>query len=229
MTACLLNKALGAQRVHCLFVNNGLLRKGEFEEVLDMYQDLGLNVKGVNEGEFFLSQLRGVTDPESKRKIIGHAFIEVFEKQMQACQWLAQGTLYPDVIESLSLKGPAVTIKSHHNVGGLPEKLNLKLVEPLRDLFKDEVRELGRRLKIPKDVLGRHPFPGPGLAVRCPGVVTEKKLNLLREVDFVFIDELKRQNLYSHIWQAFALLLPVSAVGVQGTVAPMNQLWLSEL
>ena len=216
MTACLLNKALGVKRVHCLFVNNGLLRKGEFEEVLEMYQALDLNVKGVNEEEFFLGQLKDVTDPESKRKIIGHAFIEVFEKQMQDCQWLAQGTLYPDVIESLSLKGPAVTIKSHHNVGGLPEKLNLKLVEPLRYLFKDEVRELGRRLKIPKDVLGRHPFPGPGLAVRCPGVVTEKKLSLLREVDFVFIDELKRQNLYNHIWQAFALLLPVSTVGVQG-------------
>ena len=216
VTACLLNKALGVKRVHCLFVNNGLLRKGEFEEVLEMYQALDLNVKGVNEEEFFLSQLKDVTDPESKRKIIGHAFIEVFEKQMQDCQWLAQGTLYPDVIESLSLKGPAVTIKSHHNVGGLPEKLNLKLVEPLRYLFKDEVRELGRRLKIPKDVLGRHPFPGPGLAVRCPGVVTEKKLSLLREVDFVFIDELKRQNLYNHIWQAFALLLPVSTVGVQG-------------
>ena len=216
VTACLLKEALSAERVHCLFVDNGLLRKGEFKEVLEIYQKLGLNVKGIDESALFLNRLKDVTDPEKKRKIIGHAFIEVFEKQMAGCRWLAQGTLYPDVIESLSLKGPAVTIKSHHNVGGLPEKLNLKLVEPLRNLFKDEVRQLGRRLNIPKEVLGRHPFPGPGLAVRCPGAVTKEKLNLLRQVDFIFIDELKKQNLYNSIWQAFALLLPVSAVGVQG-------------
>lgn len=216
VAASLLNRALGTDSVHSLFVNTGLLRKGEFQEVLKMYENLGLQVKGIDESRLFLSRLKGVEDPEKKRKIIGHAFIEIFEREMKGCKWLAQGTLYPDVIESLSLKGPAVTIKSHHNVGGLPEKLNLKLVEPLRDLFKDEVRELGCRLKIPEEVLGRHPFPGPGLAVRCPGAVTETKLALLREVDFIFMDELKRQNLYSQIWQAFALLLPVSTVGVQG-------------
>lgn len=216
VTAFLLQKALGRERVVSLFVNNGLLRKGEFKEVLKMYQDLGLKVKGLDESALFLSRLKGLSDPEKKRKAIGHAFIEVFEKEMKGCQWLAQGTLYPDVIESLSFKGPAATIKSHHNVGGLPKKLKLKLVEPLRELFKDEVRQLGRSMGIPNKVLNRHPFPGPGLAVRCPGAVTSKKLDLLRAADFIFIDELKRNNLYNRIWQAFSVLLPVNTVGVQG-------------
>ncbi|MCB0394224.1 MAG: glutamine-hydrolyzing GMP synthase [Bdellovibrionales bacterium] len=215
----LLTKTLGADRVHCVFVNNGLLRKNEFDEVLGIYKTLGLNVLGVDAEKEFLSALKGVTDPEIKRKTIGRLFIEVFEKtksQLPPLKWLAQGTLYPDVIESVNLRGSSVTIKSHHNVGGLPEKMNLKLVEPLRELFKDEVREVGEQLGIPKDILWRHPFPGPGLAVRVLGEITKERLDILREVDAVFIAALREFGLYDQIWQAFSVLLPVQSVGVQG-------------
>jgi GMP synthase (glutamine-hydrolysing) len=215
----LLTRILGAERVFCVFVDNGLLRKNEFEEVLALYKELGLNVKGVDAKREFLSELAGVDDPEQKRKIIGRVFMEVFEKSVQdlpEVKWLAQGTLYPDVIESVNLRGSSVTIKSHHNVGGLPEKMNLKLVEPLRELFKDEVRQVGEKLGIPHKQLWRHPFPGPGLAVRVPGAVDEASLRILQEVDDVFISELRAQNLYDEIWQAFCVLLPVRTVGVQG-------------
>ena len=216
----LLTKFLGADRVHCVFVDNGLLRHQEFESVLKSYRDLGLNVEGIDARKKFLGELAGVEDPEKKRKIIGRCFIEVFEnfidKQPHKISWLAQGTLYPDVIESISPRGESVTIKSHHNVGGLPERMKLKLVEPLRELFKDEVREIGRKLGLPETVLGRHPFPGPGLAIRVLGAVDEESLAVLRKCDDIYISELKSQNLYHNIWQAFCVLLPVRSVGVQG-------------
>ncbi len=219
VVAQLLTKALGKERVICLFVDNGLLRKNEYEEVLEKYKELDLNVKGVNAKGHFLKALEGERDPEAKRKIIGRSFIEVFEdsiKNMKDIKYLAQGTLYPDVIESVSPRGASVTIKSHHNVGGLPEKMNLKLIEPLRELFKDEVRQLGKELGIDDSFLQRHPFPGPGLAVRIIGSINEKKLEILRNCDHIFISELRKQNLYNKIWQAFSVLLPVKTVGVQG-------------
>lgn len=216
----LLSKILGLQRVECVFVNNGLLRKNEFQDVLEIYKKLNLNVTALQCESNFLERLKDVEDPEKKRKIIGNLFIEVFEHFLHQgskdIQWLAQGTLYPDVIESVSPRGTSVTIKTHHNVGGLPEKMKLKLVEPLRELFKDEVREIGRELGIPRDILERHPFPGPGLAVRVLGCVTKENLNILRDCDFIFIDELKKAGLYSKIWQAFCVLLPIRSVGVQG-------------
>ncbi|MCB0342407.1 MAG: glutamine-hydrolyzing GMP synthase [Pseudobdellovibrionaceae bacterium] len=215
----LLTKALGADRVHCVFVNNGLLRKNEFNEVLDQYNLLGLNVDGVDAESTFLDNLAGVEDPEQKRKIIGHTFIDIFKdeiKKIGDIKWLAQGTLYPDVIESVSLRGQSVTIKSHHNVGGLPKDLDLKLVEPLRELFKDEVRALGEELGIPHSFLWRHPFPGPGLAIRILSEVNKESLETLRECDAIYVNALKESGLYDKIWQAFCVLLPVKAVGVQG-------------
>ncbi len=216
----LLTTALGAGRVHCVFVNNGLLRKNEFGEVKEIYKRLGLNLIAVDAEEKFLEELKGIADPEKKRKTIGRLFIEVFEAETkkipQNIKWLAQGTLYPDVIESVSLRGSSVTIKSHHNVGGLPDKMNMKLVEPLRELFKDEVRRIGEGLNIPRDILWRHPFPGPGLSVRVLGEITKPDLEILRDVDAVFIRELKSHNLYDKIWQAFSVLLPIESVGVQG-------------
>lgn len=212
----LLNKAIG-DSLTCIFVDTGLLRKNEFEDVLKDYQGLGLNVIGVDASDKFFSDLKGVTNPESKRKIIGRDFIEVFEKEarkIQGAHWLAQGTIYPDCIESLSITG--TTIKSHHNVGGLPEKLNLKLCEPLRLLFKDEVRAVGRALHIPERLINRHPFPGPGLAVRILGEVTPDKVRILQEADDIFINGLKEWNLYNSVWQAGVILLPVNSVGVMG-------------
>ncbi|WP_415063695.1 glutamine-hydrolyzing GMP synthase [Bdellovibrio sp.] len=219
VVATLLTKALGAERVHCVFVDNGLLRKNEFETVLESYRKIGLNVRGVDASEEFLSALAGKSDPEEKRKIIGRVFIEVFDKSYDhklPIKWLAQGTLYPDVIESVSSVGGSVTIKSHHNVGGLPEKMKLGLVEPVRELFKDEVRALGAELGLPHEMLWRHPFPGPGLAIRVLGEITKEKLRILKECDEVFISELRRRGLYEKIWQAFCVLLPVKTVGVQG-------------
>jgi GMP synthase (glutamine-hydrolysing) len=202
------------------FVNNGLLRKNEAEKVTQNFQKgLGYNFIYIDAEDEFLSALKDVVDPEKKRKVIGNKFIEVFErkaKELKDIQFLAQGTLYPDVIESAKKKGPAVTIKTHHNVGGLPEKMNLKLIEPLKELFKDEVREIGIELGLPEDLIYRHPFPGPGLAVRILGEITKEKLNILREADFIFIEELRNFNLYRKIWQAFAVLLPVKTVGVMG-------------
>ncbi len=219
VVATLIHKAIGDQ-LECVFVDNGLLRKGEFEEVLELYiQDLELPVRGVDASELFLSRLHGVSDPEKKRKIIGVTFIDVFEKEIgnqSEFKYLAQGTLYPDVIESVSFKGPSATIKSHHNVGGLPEKMKLKLIEPVRELFKDEVREVGKALGIPEHFIGRHPFPGPGLGIRVIGDLNKDRLDLLREADKIFIDELKIQGLYNSVWQALAVLLPVQSVGVMG-------------
>lgn len=219
VAATLLTRALGAERVHCIFVNNGLLRKNEYENVKILYANIGLNVVGVDAAHEFISELRGIKDPEAKRKIIGRVFIEVFQKaceQVEGANWLGQGTLYPDVIESISPNGSSVTIKSHHNVGGLPEKMHLKLLEPLRELFKDEVRAIGRELGLSEAVLGRHPFPGPGLAVRILGEITEESLNVLRECDYIFIKCLHEFGIYDQIWQAFCVLLPIYTVGVQG-------------
>lgn len=219
VVATLLTQTLGAERVHCVFVNNGLLRKNEFESVLENYKRIGLNVRGVDASADFLSELHGKSDPEEKRKIIGRVFIETFDKSYDhkfPIRWLAQGTLYPDVIESVSSIGGSVTIKSHHNVGGLPEKMKLGLVEPVRELFKDEVRALGHELGLPHDMLWRHPFPGPGLAIRVIGEITAEKLQILKEADDVYISELRRRGLYEKIWQAFCVLLPVKTVGVQG-------------
>jgi len=216
--AMLVNKAVGEQ-LNCIFVDNGLLRKDEAKEVISAFKDFDLNLVCVDASQGFLNELKGVTDPEEKRKISGKAFIEVFEEEarkIRDVEFLAQGTLYPDVIESTSFKGPSATIKSHHNVGGLPEEMNLKLIEPLRELFKDEVREIGRKLNLPENIIGRHPFPGPGLAVRILGEVTKERLSLLREADDVFIRELKKSNLYDEIWQAFCVLLPIQSVGVMG-------------
>mgnify|MGYP001446541152 CR=1 FL=1 len=224
VVATLLTRTMGKDKVHCVFVNNGLLRKNEFEEVMKNYEDLGLNVRGVDASEKFLHELKNVSDPEKKRKIIGKQFIEVFKDSIWKIEkeekikihYLAQGTLYPDVIESVSIHGSSVTIKSHHNVGGLPEDLNLKLVEPLRLLFKDEVRALGETLGIPGRLLWRHPFPGPGLAIRIIGPITEEDIKILQEADYIFRDELVKHDIYDDIWQAFAVLLPVRTVGVQG-------------
>jgi GMP synthase (glutamine-hydrolysing) len=214
----LLHNAIGTN-LHCIFVNNGLLRKNEFQKVLDSYQHMHLNVKGVDASELFLDALDGVSDPEKKRKIIGKIFIDVFEaeaRKIKGIHWLAQGTIYPDVIESISVKGPSATIKSHHNVGGLPKHLNLKIVEPLKSLFKDEVRKVGRTLGIDSDLISRHPFPGPGLAVRILGEITREQVKLLQEVDDIFISGLRNNGLYDTVWQAFSVLLPVRSVGVMG-------------
>ena len=219
VTATLIHQAIGDQ-LTCVFVDNGLLRKGEFENVLQLYKEvLHLPVKGVDASTMFLDRLTGVSDPEKKRKIIGNTFIDVFENEITAeynFKWLAQGTLYPDVIESVSFKGPSATIKSHHNVGGLPEKMNLKLLEPMRELFKDEVREVGTALGIPANFINRHPFPGPGLGIRVLGALSKEKLDLLREADAIFIDELNSTGLYNSVWQALVVLLPVQSVGVMG-------------
>ncbi len=220
VAAVLIHEAIGDQ-LTCVFVDHGLLRKGEAEQVVTMFRDhYNMPLIHADESELFLTALEGVTDPEVKRKTIGRLFIEVFEKHAKSvggATFLAQGTLYPDVIESVSFSGgPSVTIKSHHNVGGLPEKMGMKLVEPLRELFKDEVRALGRELGLPDSFIGRHPFPGPGLAIRCPGEITRDKLEILRNADAVFIDQIRRHGLYDAIWQAFVALLPVRTVGVMG-------------
>ncbi|MBR9919496.1 MAG: glutamine-hydrolyzing GMP synthase [Bacteroidetes bacterium] len=218
VAAELLHHAIG-DRLICFFVDNGLLRKHEFEEVLESYKQMGLNVVGVDAKKEFYSALEGLTDPEGKRKAIGRVFIEVFEreaKKLSHIEWLGQGTIYPDVIESVSVHGPSVTIKSHHNVGGLPEKLDLKIVEPLRMLFKDEVRRVGKELNIPTDILGRHPFPGPGLGIRILGDITPEKVALLQEADYIYINNLRKFGLYDEIWQAGTILLPVQSVGVMG-------------
>ena len=220
VTAALLHEAIGDQ-LTCVFVDHGLLRKDEAEDVVAMFRDnMNLKVIYADEKDLFLGQLEGQSDPETKRKIIGSLFIDVFQKyanQIEGAEFLAQGTLYPDVIESVSFSGgPSVTIKSHHNVGGLPEKMGLKLVEPLRELFKDEVRALGRELGLPASFIGRHPFPGPGLAIRCPGEITRQKLDILREADAVYIDQIRKHGLYDDIWQAFVAILPVRTVGVMG-------------
>ncbi len=219
VAAMLLHEAIGSQ-LYCIFVDNGLLRKNEFEAVLDQYKHLGLNIKGVNSKDRFLTALAGISDPETKRKAIGKAFIEVFDDEaheVKDVKWLAQGTIYPDVIESVSATGgPSATIKSHHNVGGLPDFMKLKVVEPLRLLFKDEVRRVGKSLGLPDDLLGRHPFPGPGLAIRILGEVTPEKVRILQEVDHIFISGLKSSGLYDDVWQAGAILLPVQSVGVMG-------------
>lgn len=218
VAAVLVHKAIGKQ-LTCIFVNNGVLRKDEAEKVQHSFKDMGLNLKYVDASQEFLSRLTGVEDPEKKRKIIGNTFIEVFEREAHAvggAEFLVQGTLYPDVIESVSFKGPSAIIKSHHNVGGLPEKMKLKLVEPLRELFKDEVRAIGREMKMPGDIIDRQPFPGPGLAIRILGEVTEPRLRILREADAIVIEEIKKAGLYKEIWQSFAVLLPIKTVGVMG-------------
>ncbi|MFD1315748.1 glutamine-hydrolyzing GMP synthase [Namhaeicola litoreus] len=218
VAAVLLDKAIG-DNLYCIFVNNGLLRKHEFENVLDQYKHMGLNVKGVDAGDRFLDKLKGKSDPEEKRKAIGNTFIDVFDDEAHRIEnvtWLGQGTIYPDVIESVSVKGPSATIKSHHNVGGLPDFMKLKIVEPLRMLFKDEVRRVGRSMGIDDELLGRHPFPGPGLAIRILGDITAEKVRILQEVDFIFIEGLKKWGLYNDVWQAGAILLPVNSVGVMG-------------
>ena len=218
VASVLLDKAIG-DNLYCVFVNNGLLRKGEFDEVLKQYEGMGLNVKGVDSSDLFINALKGVSNPEKKRKIIGNIFVEVFEKEskkIEDAKWLAQGTIYPDVIESISVKGPSATIKSHHNVGGLPEKMDLKVVEPLKMLFKDEVRKIGNSLNMSKDILNRHPFPGPGLGIRILGEVNYESIRLIQEADKIYIDSLKEWDLYDKIWQAGSILLPVKSVGVMG-------------
>jgi len=218
VAAVLLHKAIGAN-LHCIFVDNGLLRKNEFEAVLDSYKHMGLNVKGVNAKQRFYDALKGLSDPEAKRKAIGKVFIDVFDdesKTITDAKWLGQGTIYPDVIESLSVNGPSATIKSHHNVGGLPDYMKLSVVEPLRSLFKDEVRRVGKALGIDASLIGRHPFPGPGLAIRILGDITAEKVQLLQEVDSIFIEGLKTAGLYNDVWQAGAILLPIQSVGVMG-------------
>ena len=219
VAAVLLHKAIG-KNLYCIFVNNGLLRKNEFQNVLDQYEHMGLNVKGVDSSDRFLDALKGIVDPELKRKAIGRVFIEVFDDEAQLVKdvnWLAQGTIYPDVIESVSATGgPSATIKSHHNVGGLPDFMKLKVVEPLKMIFKDEVRRVGAQMGINADLLGRHPFPGPGLGIRILGAITAEKVRVLQEVDAIFIAGLKKWNLYNQVWQAGAMLLPVNSVGVMG-------------
>lgn len=218
VAAVLLQQAIG-KNLYCIFIDNGLLRKDEYVQVLHGYQNMGLNVIGVDSKRKFLDELKGVTDPETKRKTIGRVFIEVFDEEahkIQNVSWLAQGTIYPDVIESVSVKGPSATIKSHHNVGGLPETMKLKIVEPLRMLFKDEVRAVGTALGIDNIILQRHPFPGPGLSIRILGDITDEKVRILQEADAIFINELKAQNLYNSVWQAGAIFLPVQSVGVMG-------------
>ncbi|MEG1622829.1 MAG: glutamine-hydrolyzing GMP synthase [Alistipes sp.] len=218
VAAVLLHKAIGAQ-LYCIFVDSGLLRQNEFEDVIESYKNMGLNVKGVKASAKFLGDLSGISDPEAKRKIIGRDFVEVFNEealQLKEVKWLAQGTIYPDVIESASVNGPSATIKSHHNVGGLPEKMNLRIVEPLRLLFKDEVRRVGRAMGISEHLIGRHPFPGPGLAIRILGDITPEKVAILQQVDKIYIDSLRAAGLYDQVWQAGAILLPVKSVGVMG-------------
>ena len=218
VAAVLLHRAIG-KNLYCIFVDSGLLRKNEFDSVLESYKGMGLNVKGVKAHDRFLGDLAGVTDPEKKRKIIGRDFVEVFNEEairIEDVRWLAQGTIYPDVIESVSVNGPSATIKSHHNVGGLPEKMHLGIVEPLRLLFKDEVRRVGRSLGISEQLIGRHPFPGPGLAIRILGDITPEKVGILQDVDKIYIDALRDAGLYDKVWQAGAILLPVKSVGVMG-------------
>lgn len=218
VAAVLIEEAIGDQ-LHCIFIDNGLLRKDEFESVLAQYKGMGLNVKGVRAGDLFLKDLAEISEPEKKRKSIGKVFIDVFDDESQKVEnakWLGQGTIYPDVIESVSVKGPSATIKSHHNVGGLPEKMNLKVLEPLRSLFKDEVRKVGYALGIDKNILERHPFPGPGLAIRILGEITPEKVRITQEADAIFINELKESGWYDKVWQAGAIFLPVNSVGVMG-------------
>ena len=218
VAAELLHRAIG-DRLFCFFVDNGLLRKNEFEEVLNAYKHMGLNIEGIDARSRFYDAMQGESDPEKKRKIIGGLFIEIFEEESEAhadCSWLGQGTIYPDVIESVSVHGPSVTIKSHHNVGGLPEHLKLQIVEPLRMLFKDEVRKVGRELNVPENILKRHPFPGPGLGIRILGDITPEKVALLQEADAIYINKLKEHGLYDAVWQAGAVLLPIQSVGVMG-------------
>ncbi|MBA2422288.1 MAG: glutamine-hydrolyzing GMP synthase [Chitinophagales bacterium] len=218
VTAALLHRAIG-KKLFCFFVNNGLLRKDEFDGVLKTYEQMGLNIDGIDASDRFLNALEGISDPETKRKIIGEHFIRVFEEEahkLNKVKWLAQGTIYPDVIESITVHGPSQTIKSHHNVGGLPEKMHLKVIEPLRLLFKDEVRRVGKELGIPNEILNRHPFPGPGLAIRILGPITREKIQLLQQADDIFISSLKKHDLYDKVWQAGAILLPVQSVGVMG-------------
>lgn len=218
VAALLLHKAIGP-RLHCIFVDNGLLRKNEFGDVLDSYQHMGLNIRGIDAKDRFYKALEGISEPEQKRKAIGRVFIEVFDDaahEIQDVKWLAQGTIYPDVIESVSVKGPSATIKSHHNVGGLPDFMKLKVVEPLKSLFKDEVREVGRSLGLDPTILERHPFPGPGLAIRILGEVTPEKVAILQEADAIYINTLKETGWYDKVWQAGTIFLPVQAVGVMG-------------
>lgn len=218
VAAMLINKAIG-ENLYCIFVDNGLLRKDEFQQVLDGYKTLGLNTKGVDASQLFYKEMEGVSDPEAKRKIIGRLFIDVFvdeAKLLEGVTFLGQGTIYPDVIESMSVHGPSATIKSHHNVGGLPEKMHLKLVEPLRALFKDEVRRIGTEMGIAPIFIGRHPFPGPGLGIRVLGAVSEEKVKMLQEADAIYINLLREKGLYDKVWQAGAMLLPVQSVGVMG-------------
>ncbi len=218
VAASLISRAIG-DRLHGIFVDNGVLRKDEYESVLKTYKKLGLNVKGIDAKDDFYKKLKGKTDPEKKRKAIGKLFIEIFQeeaKKIKGVSFLGQGTIYPDVIESVSVHGPSVTIKSHHNVGGLPKKMHLSLVEPLRNLFKDEVRKVGTELGIPEDMISRHPFPGPGLAIRILGEVTEEKVKLLQKADDIYVKALKDHNLYATVWQAGTILLPVRSVGVMG-------------
>jgi len=218
VAAMLLHKAIG-KNLYCIFVNNGLLRKNEFTDVLKQYEGMGLNVKGVDATDQFMDALAGLEDPEDKRKAIGRVFIEVFDQEAALIKdvvWLAQGTIYPDIIESVSVNGPSATIKSHHNVGGLPDFMKLKVVEPLKTLFKDEVRRVGASMDMSKELLGRHPFPGPGLAIRILGDITREKVAILQEVDHIFISELKSEGLYDQVWQAGSILLPVNSVGVMG-------------
>jgi GMP synthase (glutamine-hydrolysing) len=218
VAATLVHRAIG-ENLYCIFVDNGLLRKNEFEEVLHSYQDMGLNIKGVDAVQQFYTALKGLEDPEEKRKAIGRTFIEVFDQEahlIQDVKWLGQGTIYPDVIESVSVKGPSATIKSHHNVGGLPDFMKLKVVEPLNTLFKDEVRAVGRTLDISDKILSRHPFPGPGLAIRILGEITPERVAILQEVDAIFINGLKKHGLYNEVWQAGTMLLPIQSVGVMG-------------
>jgi GMP synthase (glutamine-hydrolysing) len=218
VAAILLHKAIG-KNLHCIFVDNGLLRKNEYQEVLASYEHMGLNVKGVDAKELFYAELKGLTDPEQKRKAIGKVFIDVFDAEshlIENVKWLGQGTIYPDVIESVSVKGPSATIKSHHNVGGLPDFMKLKVVEPLNTLFKDEVRRVGRALAIDDKILNRHPFPGPGLGIRILGEVTKEKIDILQQADYIYINHLKNAGWYDKIWQAGAIFLPVQSVGVMG-------------
>jgi GMP synthase (glutamine-hydrolysing) len=218
VAASLLREAIG-EKLICFFIDNGLLRKYEFEEVLDSYKTMGLNVVGIDAKHRFWDKLKGASEPEEKRKIIGKEFIEVFQEEAQnvkGVKWLGQGTIYPDVIESVSVHGPSVTIKSHHNVGGLPDLLHLKIIEPLRMLFKDEVRRVGKELGIPKAIHSRHPFPGPGLAIRILGDITPERVSLLQDADHIFISNLKKSGLYDHVWQAATILLPIHSVGVMG-------------
>ena len=218
VAATLIHRAIG-KNLHCIFVDNGLLRKNEFQQVLDSYQHMGLNIKGVDAKEKFYTALNGFTDPEAKRKAIGKTFIDVFDEEahrIKDVKWLGQGTIYPDVIESVSVNGPSQTIKSHHNVGGLPAKMKMKVVEPLNTLFKDEVRVIGKTLGIDSTILGRHPFPGPGLGIRILGDITAEKVRILQEVDNIFISGLREHGLYDKVWQAGAMLLPIQSVGVMG-------------